>query len=351
MQQDSDVFFVIPGDINQLTGGYGYDRELRRHLEQQGHRVTLVTLASDFPAPSQQSLDDAFQQLSALPDQALVIIDGLAYGVMDAIAESLCTRLRLIALCHHPLALETGLSDVTAASLFVSEKRALNCAQAIIVTSRNTQAILMNQFDIAPEKITLAEPGTEPREFSEGGNTPPRLLTLATLTRRKGHDVLITALAQLQDLPWEAHFIGGGEFDPAWTSHLHHLVAEHQLTSRIHFRGALRDTAADYRQSDLFVLPSWFEGYGMVFAEATAFGLPIVAARAGAVPDLVGDDNGRLITPGDSDELAATLRQLLTNTALRHQLRVGAQQRAQHLPRWSQSAAMVSELLTTVRTL
>jgi glycosyltransferase involved in cell wall biosynthesis len=111
------------------------------------------------------------------------------------------------------------------------------------------------------------------------------------------------------------------------------------------FLGNRVDVASEYVQADLFVLPSLFEGYGMAFAEALSFGLPIIAARAGAVPDVVPDAAGLLVPPADSHSLALALRSLLENSALRIQLQTGARNAAANLPRWQDTASCVDQLI------
>jgi glycosyltransferase involved in cell wall biosynthesis len=344
----AEIYFAIPGDINSLTGGYAYDRRLSIELQVLGYKIRHLSLSNRFPIPDAQALVDAEAQLATLPDQAIVIIDGLAYGVMDAIAGRHSARLHIIALCHHPLMLEAGLSAQQTQQLFSSEQRALNAATAVIVTSAMTGTILTDQFGIPAEKITVALPGTDRHTFAPCAGNPPVLLTLATLTRRKAHNVLIDALARNSHLEWTARFVGGLEFDPEWVALLKNKVTAYGLEQRILFIGPVTDSANEYSAADIFVLPSLFEGYGMAFAEALAFGLPIVAARAGAVPDVVPDTAGILVTPNDSTALAAALQTLLTNTALRRQLQTGAQAVATTLPGWSDTARIVANLISEI---
>lgn len=344
----SSCFFVIPGDINTLTGGYGYDRRLLAGLQARGLNIRHLALPAGFPAPDAHARAATAALLSSLPDSSVVLFDGLAFGVLAAEIAVHASRLRFIALCHHPLALETGLSAAHSQRLHAQEKCALAFARAIVVTSAGTAQILINQFGQRKDCITAALPGTDRHGFADCTGTPPQLLTVATLTRRKAHDVLIAALSGLRELPWQARFVGGGEFDPAWTAHLHSLVAQHDLRHRITFVGALRDLRDEYRNADVFVLPSLFEGYGMVFAEALAFGLPVVAARAGAVPDVVPAGAGLLVEPGSVDALQATLRSVLTDTALRQQLQQGARAAAARLPTWEQAAHAVHEVINKV---
>ncbi len=343
-----ELYFVIPGELQTLTGGYAYDRELIRALQAAGIRVHHVVLSSRFPAPDAAALTDAGAKMAAIPDHALVMIDGLAYGVMDAIAEQEHQRLNIIALCHHPLALESGLDADLANTLFRSEKKALALACAVVVTSPATAALLKNRFDIAPENITVALPGTRKRSFAPCRGNPPRLLTVATLTRRKAHDVLITALSQIQDLAWSARIVGGDHFDPAWSGFVKNKSITLGLDHRVHFTGSIDDLNAEYTAADIFVLPSRFEGYGMVFAEALSFGLPVVAAHAGAVPDVVPASAGMLVPADDADALAAALRSILSQPERLQALRHGAQAAAAELPDWQDTAARVIRVLQTV---
>ncbi|MFN0002051.1 MAG: glycosyltransferase family 4 protein [Pseudohongiellaceae bacterium] len=345
----TDLYFAIPGDINTMTGGYAYARRLITELSELGLLVKHLALSGTYPTPDNIALGYADKHFAAFPDGAIVLADGLAFGVLDAIAQLHSDRLKIIALCHHPLALETGLSNAHAQELHHSEQRALAAAVAVLVNSSNTAGILTKQFAVKPEKIVVALPGTDSQVFAECNGNPPVLLTVATLTHRKAHDVLITALAQITDLPWVARFVGSKESDPNWTIHLISKTVEHRLENRINFMGTVAELSAEYSKADLFVLPSLFEGYGMVFAEALAYGLPIVAARSGAVPDVVPDTAGILVTPNNADELATALRLLLTQPALRGKLQRGARRAASHLPTWKNTAMIVANLVSEVK--
>jgi glycosyltransferase involved in cell wall biosynthesis len=343
-----DLWFAIPGDLATLTGGYAYDRRLLAGLRARGLVVEHLPLPGAYPAPTPDELNYAEAALAALPDQAVVLIDGLAYGVLAAVAVRQRERLRLIALCHHPLALETGLRAAEATRLAASEQAALQAARAVIVTSAHTATLLREQFNVNDKYILVAPPGTDPQAFAPCANTPPVLLTVATLTRRKAHDVLIAALAQIRELPWQARCVGGAHFDPAWSGQLHEQVRAAGLQERLRFTGEISDLCAEYRAADLFVLPSLFEGYGMVFSEALAAGLPIVAARAGAVSTVVPPEAGLLVPPGDSTALAAALAQVLTDSALHRRLQQGARTAAMTLPRWDDTARLVAALLNKI---
>ncbi len=339
------LHFAIPGDLQALTGGYAWDRRIIAELQALGLRVQVLPLSPRFPEPDAEALEEARRRIASLPDGAVLLADGLAWGVLDTLAEKHAARLRIIALCHHPLALESGLTPERAAALRRSETRVLQAAAAVVVTSPATAATLVQEFGVAHERITVALPGTDPVPPAPCTGAPPVLLSLATLTPRKAHDVLIAALARVHDLPWHARFVGGTHFDPAWVDFLRAQVNSLGLAERIAFVGSTATPAQEYRQADLFVLPSRYEGYGMVFAEALAHGLPVVAARAGAVPDVVPQDAGLLVPVDDVDALAAALRHVLSEPTTRAALRAGALRAAARLPRWQDSALGLYNLI------
>lgn len=338
------LYFVFPGNLDTPTGGYHYDRRLIHELRQLRLNIETIALSDRFPFPDARALEEARWALAAVPDGAVVIIDGLAYGTLNQFAETEAQRLRIIALCHHPLALESGLGAIQQQRFQASEQRALKAARAVLVTSEHTRQVLLDQFSMSPDRVIVAQPGTDPVPFAPCDGHPLRLLTVASLTRRKAHDVLIDALAPLVDLPWQARLVGGRDFDPAWSDALQQQVNRLQLQSRIHFVGAVDDLATEFYNADLFVLPSRYEGYGMVFAEALAAGLPVIAARAGAVPDVVPDFASLLVPPDDTGALTVALRRLLTRDDLRRQLKAGARRAAGNLPTWADTARRVADL-------
>jgi len=347
---NTDLYFVIPGKLSTLTGGYEYDRQLIAALRGMDTRVHLVELSDKFPDPDIEAMTHAAAVMAAIPDGAVVLADGLAWGTMDTIAQTEYQRLTIIALCHHPLAFESGLSAAQQVALFRSEKTALEVSAAVVVTSQATADLLVKAYNVPAAKVTVALPGTQQQIFAACQGNPPILLTVATLTQRKAHDVLIDALSRITNLPWAARFVGGDGFDPAWAAHLRKITDALGLNERISFAGSVADLTPEYTNADLFVLPSRFEGYGMVFAEALAFGLPIVAARAGAVPDVVPESAGVLVNADDATALALALHQILSDKHQYQQFRLGAQAAAKTLPAWQDTANILQKLLMTLLT-
>jgi glycosyltransferase involved in cell wall biosynthesis len=282
------------------------------------------------------------------------MVDGLAFGALPDAAEAQAGRLRLIALVHHPLAAETGLAPESARALRASETRALATARAIVVTGLRTAQTLSREHAVAPARITIIEPGAPEPAAARGVRHPGpwRLLCVATLVPRKGHELLLQALAARGGDDWTLECIGSMTRDAACATGIVALADSLGLGARVSFRGECPAEAVRqaYDSADLFVLPAWYEGYGMAVAEAIAHGLPVVATAVGAVPQLVGDDAGLLVPPGDAAALQAALRRILADIALRERLAAGAARRATQLPRWQDAGARLAALLGRVAT-
>ena len=354
--------FLLPGDPATRTGGYGYDRAIVAGLREAGWVLHQPPLPDGFPWPDAEALAAAEAALAALADGTLVLADGLAFGALPALAERHARRLRWVALVHHPLALEAGLSAAQRDALFDSERRALACARRVIVTSAAT-ARALSDYGVPADRIRVVPPGTAPvaaaaprqavSAAAAAGHPAAAavaLLCVATLTPRKGHALLAEALAGLRDRPWTLHCAGSTTRDPATTADLRRRVAALGLAHRVVLHGELDDAALDrlYRRCDAAVLATSHEGYGMALAEAMAHGQPIVSTAAGAIPDLVPPGAGLLVPPGDVPALRQALGRLLDDAALRARLSAGALAAARTLPTWPAAVAACAAVLREV---
>lgn len=346
----AELTFAVPGDLDSRTGGYVYDKRLIAELRALGWQVDHLRWPEGFPAPNAAELAQTEASLAELPDGATVLVDGLAFGALGEMALRHAGRLRLVALVHHPLALETGIAPELAATLAASERLALTAARAVVTTSRTTAEILVDQFAVPEPKITVAPPGTDPAKGPRGERQagPLRLLAVGSVIPRKGFDLLVEALAGLADLPWTCRIAGSTERSPETHAALVTRIAAAGLDGRIRFLGEVSDVPALYREADLFVLPSRYEGYGMVFAEALAHGLPIVGAATGAVPEVVPAGAGILVPPDDAGALGRALRDVMADQALQTSLSAGARAAAAALPRWSDTARLVASALARI---
>ena len=331
--------FAVPGDLTTPTGGYAYDRRVIDELRAMGWTVDVIDLGAHFPFPSPEQRDAAHRLLTAAPRGPL-IVDALAYSVMPESAAALASTHRLIPLVHHPLALEAGLSASQVTGLRESERAALAAAHRVIANSAFTADLLIKDYGVPTGHITIAEPGTDRAEAAPGsGSDIVQLLSVGSVTPRKGYDILVAALAKVADLPWRLTIAGATTHSREAMALVERMVEQARLGQRIKFTGALSDDAlaAAYRFADMYVFASRLEGYGMAAASALAHGLPLVGTRGGALADTIGQA-GLLVPSDDVNALADALRQAIGDADKRRGLRVAARNAAQRLPTWRNTA-------------
>lgn len=349
--------FVVPGNIETPTGGYIYDREILSGLDALGWRTTVHALDASFPKPTPAALRAARATFAALPTRSLVVIDGLALPGLDRLLAEEAARLDLVALVHHPVALETGLAPEEARLFATAERRALGFVRRVITTSQWTARTLA--ADGAPvAQLRVVEPGVDRRRTH--GSTDPQgtplpahdretinLLCVATLTPRKGHALLFEALGELRDRRWHLSCAGSLLRDAPTVTALQHQIDRLSLRKRISLLGDVDREALEryYSRADLFVLPSYLEGYGMALAEAVAHGVPVVSTTAGAIPETVPASASVLVPPGDARALTKALASVLDDPARRAMLAANARAARVSLPTWAIASAKFAAAL------
>ena len=343
--------FLVPGRLDARTGGSIYDRRMVDGLRQRGWRVEVHELDESFPYPMPAALDRARHVLASLPRGTSVIVDGLAFGAMPALVEREAARLRFVALVHLPLAATIGLDPATSHELEASERRALAVAGLVIVSGTATMSLLA-QYDVAQDKVVVIEPGTDRVPLSRGsGDSTPQLISVATLNPGKGHEILFRALAAIRHTNWHLTCVGSTRHAPT-VDRLRTLLRCERLEQRVELVGELDEAgvAAAYDRADVFVLATLRETYGMAVAEALARGLPVVSTRTGAIADLVGDEAGLLVPPGNVEALTEALSRVLGDTTLRVRLAAGARRVRDRLPGWESAFDRMSAALEQVST-
>jgi glycosyltransferase involved in cell wall biosynthesis len=224
----------------------------------------------------------------------------------------------------------------------------LTAAAGIVVTSKTTAQVLAADYGVAADSIVVAHPGNDRVAAKRAdGNGVVRLVSVGSIVRRKGFDVLIAALATLKDLPWRLTIAGDRTRDADTAARLDADILSHDLGEQVAVLGAVSDEriAELYSEADLFVLASRYEGYGMALAEAIAYGVPVVSTTGGAIPEAVPPGAGVLVPPDDVSALAQALRRVIADPAERQRYATAAQAAAVRLPTWRDSARLFSRAI------
>ncbi len=332
---------IVPGALDQVTGGSIFDRRIVEGLRALGRPVRVVELAGRFPAADAEAMAAAEAALAGLADGAPAVIEGLALaGFAEALPRH-ARRLRLLGFVHHSLAVETGLAADAARHYAAIEAALLPLFRGILCPSTRT-AVAVAAYGVAADRIAVTPPGTlKPLGAVPTPPPPLHLLCVATLTPRKGHLLLIEALATLRPLDWRLTLVGSLTRDPETAGAVRRAIDGHGLGGRVTLAGEYPPNriGSAYAAAHVFVLPSWYEGYGMAFAEALAFGLPVIATTGGAIPETVPLSAGILVPPGDGAALAAALAAVLTDDGLRGRLAQGAAAAGARLCDWPAAVA------------
>ncbi|MGY6553107.1 MAG: glycosyltransferase family 4 protein [Wenzhouxiangella sp.] len=347
--------FIVPGDPDQRTGGYLYDRRIAEELRRMGWSVAVMGLAGQFPLADHRASQAMDAALGALNDGAAVVIDGLALGAVPEAVAAHAERLDLSALVHHPLADETGLAEADRAHLLHSERQALSLCRRIIVTSTFT-AQRLQALGLSDKAACVVEPGVEAQALApvavarlNDASEPDeeRLLCVASLTPRKGQDVLVDALANLPRKGWHCRLSGSDQRQPDFAARLKAQIERLNLAASVELAGERDEAqlAADYAWATVCVLPSHYEGYGMVVSEALARGLPMICTSGGALADTLPAGAGLQVPPNNAAALRIAVQRWLSEPKLRRELTGGAARARAALPSWADSARRFSQVL------
>jgi glycosyltransferase involved in cell wall biosynthesis len=311
----SEVHFIVPEGIDdpaRPSGGNTYDRRVRDGLADLGWTVRM----------------HGIEAVEGLPDDAVVLLDGLIASPAPDVLVPHAERLRQVVLMHMPI------GDAR-------ERAVLEAATAVITTSRWSGGRLSELHGLPAERIHVAEPGVDPAPVASGTDGGEALLCVAAVTPHKGHDALLDALTTVADLPWRCTCVGSLDRDPAFAASV-----QRRANGRVEFTGPRTGPELEqtYAAADLLVLPSHAETYGMVVTEALARGLPVIASDVGGVSEALGD-GGLLVPTGDPAALGAALRRWLGDAGLRGRLRRAARERRASLRGWPATTSEVAGVL------
>jgi glycosyltransferase involved in cell wall biosynthesis len=337
------VHFVVPDGIDdpaRPSGGNTYDRNLCRGLTSIGWSVDEHAVPGFWSQPDASSFAALDGAMRRIPDEAVVVLDGLIASTAPEVLVPQSPRLRLVVLVHMPLGLD-------------AECAVLSAADAVITTSAWSRDRLLELYPLPPDRVRVAEPGVQPAELAAGTVTGESLLTVAAVIPDKGHDALLDVLATLSDLSWRWVCVGSRDRDPEFVAALRSRSHEEGLADRVSFAGTATGADLDraYAAADVMVQASRAETYGKVVTEALARGLPVIATDVGGVREALGHSRdgtepGLLVPADDPTALAGALRSWLTDAELRVRLRQTARERRELLHGWSTTTSIVAGVLT-----
>lgn len=353
------IYVVMPGNVADPalpSGGNFYDRRVCQELPDAGWSVAELAVPGAWPLPSPADRAGLSDALATIPDGAPVLLDGLvgAAAPDEVVPES--HRLRLALLVHLPLADETGLSPDVADALGQRERQVVHAAADVIATSHWAARRVAHLHDLPAARVQVAPPGVDPAPRAPGTDGRTQLLCVASVTPRKGHDVLVEALARVYEHRLHCLCVGAVGRTPQYAAQVRRSVQEHGLADRVRLAGPISDVELTeaYARADLVVLPSLGETYGMVVTEALARGIPVIASNVGGVPEALGQAPdgtvpGMLVPAGNADALTAALHSWLVEPQRRHRLRTAAIARRSHLAGWSATVTALSRILAAAR--
>jgi glycosyltransferase involved in cell wall biosynthesis len=347
------VHVVVPDGVDdpgRPSGGNTYDRQLCRGLSSLGWSVHEHAIPGCWPRGDAASFAALAGVVERIPDDALVLLDGLVASTAAEVLVPQALRLRMVVLVHMPLGHDPPADG--AEEVRMREHAVLASAAAVVTTSEWTRQRLLELYELSPHRLHVAQPAVDAAELATGTAAGGALLCVGAVTFEKGHDVLLDALARAPDLPWHCVCVGSLERDPAFVEALRGRSLDSGLADRVEFVGARTGADLDrsYGAADLVVLASRAETYGMVVIEGLARGLPVIATAVGGVSEALGHGAdgvrpGLLVAPGDPAALAAALRDWLGDAELRGRLRRVALERRESLPEWSSTASVFAGAL------
>ncbi len=341
------IDLIIYGSLDTLSGGYLYDRLLVDYLRTQGDMVEIVSLPwRNYTA----HLTDNFS-FRLPPDLDLLIQDELNHPSLLS-ANSRPRRYPVITLVHHLRCSEPRPAWQNWLYRLV-EKRYLSSVDGFIFNSRTTKGVVYSLLESSKPNVVAYPPTdrfgkgmSETEVISRAHETGPlRILFLGNVIRRKGLHTLLEAVSY-QPSAFSLDVVGGLTAEPKYARTVQAIVPG--LRSTVHFHGPLdnEELINKLKFAQVLVVPSSYEGYGIVYLEGMAFGLPAIGTTAGAASEIITDgETGFLVQPDDAETLAERLSILSNHREVLAQMSVNALERYRQQPKWEQTAASVRRFL------
>ncbi len=355
-----NVGLVIYGDLNTVSGGYLYDRQLVEHLRRCGDTVEIFSQqARGYGA----SLLDNFSSdlVDAVLDTDLDVLlqDELNHASLITANRTLKqkTELPIVSIVHHLRCSEDHPRWQNAASR-VLERRYLRSVDAFIFNGETTRSVVAEVAGVSEPSVIAVPAGNrfdvdisddELQQRVTRTEGPRHMVFLGSVIRRKGlHDVL-AALSSFNAEQWVLSVIGRMDVDESYTGEIKQQIRNARLEDQVTLYGPLpdREIIRLLRSGDVLAMPSAYEGYGIAYLEGMAFGLPAIATTSGAAHEIIThEQNGWLIAPGDVGALRKILTTIPDDTDSLLTMSHAARERFLAHPGWHESMGRIRTFLT-----
>ncbi len=353
-----NIGLMIYRELDQVSGGYLYDRKMVEILRKRGARVEIISLpAGSYALHLTENIFGVLPRVLQKLRPDVLIQDELCHPSLFHCNGTLKKTLNcpVISIVHHLLSSE--FRPAWRNNLYrLVEKRYLATVDGFIFNSETTRGVILNLLGMDGPSV-VAHPGgdhlnpdiDDPRIVERcGGTGPLKILFVGNVIPRKGLHELIGALGSLPRRTWRLTVAGNFTDDTGYADRIRNLIARAGLSEQVALLGTVSDEklAALLKDHHCLAVPSFYEGFGIVYLEAMAFGLPVIATTSGAVPEVVADGReGFLVPPGDKVALADRVGLLIRDRNLLVAMSLAARKRYARHPSWAEGAGRVCGFL------
>jgi len=349
---------LIYGSLDTVSGGFLYDRELVAALQQAGDTVEIVSLPwRNYWRHLGDNFSPGFQHQLENLNVDLLIQDELNHPSLFWLNQRLRRRVNfpIISIVHHLRRSEDHPVWIRRVYDWI-ERRYLNSVDGFVFNSRTTsQTVNQRLLKVRPGVIALPagnqfQDNPDDLEISQRSRNagPLKLLFIGNVIRRKGLHLVLQALDRLPVETWQLDIAGNLTIDPGYTAMLRRQARRLKTGAQVNFHGSLSDAelARQLWDSQVLVVPSSYEGYGIVYLEAMSFGVVPLASTSGAAHEIIhhGQD-GFLVDPHDAEELAGIIQDLYQDHEKLCRMSLAARQRFVHHPTWAQTTRTIRNFL------
>lgn len=342
------IGLVIYGSLDTLSGGYLYDRKLVEYLRAQGDRVEIISL------PWRNYASHLTDNLSfKLPPNLDVLIqDELNHPSLIA-ANSRKHSYPIISLVHHLRCSE--LRPKWQNNFYrMIEKKYLQSVDGFIFNSQTTKEVVNSLLKNSKPEIVAYPPTdrfgdaiSEEEIKSRAAQGPLHILFLGNVIERKGLHTLLKAVSGQQSRI-TLDVVGSLTNDSKYAKQIQDLIVKNNLSSFVFLHNSLNKESLKQKlqQAHILIVPSSYEGFGIVYLEGMSFGLPAIGTTAGAASEIINHGKtGFLINPNDDAALSKLISDLEKNRELLVRLSLNARNRYLEQPSWNSTAHHIRKFL------